>query len=67
MENCVHVLPPFRLYCQMSEVAEGRAGYLKSIGSNAGYMNTELWVRSDDRIEAVTEVDAVIVPMDTPE
>ena len=31
VENCVQEVPPFRLYCQMSDVAEDEAEILKPL------------------------------------
>ena len=66
VENCVHVLPPFRLYCQMSEVADEVADILKPF---AVILETEQETVGAERsmLLSVTEVEAVMVPMDTPE
>ena len=65
-ENCVQVLPPFRLYCQISDVAEDEAEIVKPL---AVILETEQdtvgAVRS--MLLRVTVADAVIVPMDTSE
>ena len=66
VENCVHELPPFRLYCHISDVAEEDAEIVKPL---AVMLETEQdtvgAVRS--MLFRVTVVEAVMVPMDTPE
>ena len=65
-ENCVQVLPPFRLYCQMSAAAEEDAEILNPL---AVILETEQETVGAVRsmLLRVTVADAVIVPMDTPE
>ena len=66
VENCVHEVPPFRLYCQMSEVADEVADILKPF---AVILETEQETVGAERsmLLSVTVVEAVMVPMDTPE
>ena len=65
-ENCVQVLPPFRLYCQMSAVAEEDAEILNPL---AVMLETEQDTVGAERsmLFRVTVVEAVMVPTDTPE
>ena len=66
VENCVHELPPFRLYCHISYVAEEDAEIVKPL---AVMLETEQDTVGAVRLMLfrVTVVEAVMVPMDTPE
>ena len=66
VENCVHVLPPFRLYCQMSEVAEEEPDILNPLAVMPVTEHETVGALRSIEL-SVTEADAVIVPMDTPE
>ena len=66
VENCVQEVPPFRLYCQMSDVAEEDAEILKPL---AVMPETEQDTVGAERsmLFRVTVVETVMVPIDTPE
>ena len=66
VENCVQEVPPFRLYCQMSDVAEDEAEIVKPL---AVMPETEQDTVGAERsmLLRVTVVEAVMVPIDTPE
>ncbi len=66
VENCVQEVPPFKLYCQRSAVAEEDAEILNPL---AVMLETEQDTVGAERsmLFRVTVVEAVIVPIDTPE
>ena len=66
MENCVQDDPLFVLYCQMSEVADEVAEILNPLAVMLDVLKDTVGaVRS--MLSRFTVVDAVIVPMGTPE
>lgn len=64
VENCVQEVPPFKLYCQRSAVAEEDAEILNPL---AVMLETEQDTVGAERsmLFRVTVVEAVIVPIDT--
>ena len=66
VENCVQEEPLLVLYCQMSEVADDVAEILKPLAVILDVLKETVGaVRS--MLSRFTVVDAVIVPMGTPE
>ena len=66
VENCVQLEPPFVLYCQMSAVADDVADILNPFAVTFDVLNVTVGAALSMELRS-TVVEAVIVPMDTPE